>query len=70
MKDFAIIVAFLFLTAGVSTSELNGLIYGPGIRSNVHLPVKYFFIQVVDEETGKKYALKINVLMHKNVFYA
>lgn len=59
MKDIVLIVAFLFLSAGLSTSELNGVIYGPGIRSNVHLPVKYFFIQVVDEETGKKYALKI-----------
>ena len=56
MKGFILTLAFLFSTAGVSTSELNALVYGPGLRSNVHLPVKYFFIQVVDEETGKKYA--------------
>ena len=62
MRDFVVAVAFLFLTSGVSTSELNGLVYGPGIRSNVHLPVKYFFIQVVDEDTGEKYAL-INVII-------
>lgn len=59
---FGATVVFLLLTAGVSTSELNGVVYGPGIRSNVHLPVKYFFIQVVDEETGKKYAVKIFVV--------
>ena len=58
MRDFVVAVAFLFFTAEVSTSELNGLVYGPGIRSNVHLPVKYFFIQVVDEDTGEKYAIK------------
>ena len=57
-------VAFLFLIASVATSELNGLIYGPGIRSNTHLPVKYFFIQVVDEETGKKYALMFALQIH------
>lgn len=57
--DFVLTLAFLLVTTGVSTSELNGLVYGPGIRSNVHLPVKYFFIQVVDEETGTKYALQL-----------
>lgn len=61
MKDLVLTVVFLLSTASVSTSELNGLVYGPGVRSNVHLPVKYFFIQVVDEETGKKYALKIKL---------
>lgn len=59
MMGFALTVVFLLLTASVSTSELNGIVYGPGIRSNVHLPVKYFFIQAVEEETGKKYAMKI-----------
>lgn len=53
--NFVMTVAFLFSTLGVSTSHPNGLVYGPGIRSNVQLPVKYFFIQAVDEDTGKKY---------------
>ena len=67
MMGFASTVVFLLLTAGVSTSELNGIVYGPGIRSNVHLPVKYFFIQVVDEETGKKYAVKMFIITSFNI---
>jgi len=32
----------------------NSLVFGPGLRPDFNLPIRYFFVQLVDNE-GKKY---------------
>jgi len=58
MKGVISSIVFAILAANVLSLELKGVISGPGIRSDVHLPVRYFFVQFVDENTGKKYVIK------------
>jgi len=58
MKGVISFIVFATLLVNVVSLELNGVISGPGIRSDVQLPVRYFFIQFVDENTGQKYVAR------------
>lgn len=71
-RKIAFILAIIFLnwlsnslvecSSRTSLSKEKTLIWGPGLQPNIVLPVRYFFIQVVDQ-SGKKWVMSFHHLV-------